>query len=78
MWAMENATAQLIHSLGGASAVARRLGFSATSGVQRVCNWIYRDRIPLQMRVDHPDLFPMHPQVSKPLAGRSSAALPPD
>lgn len=66
-----NATAKLIHGLGGPAEVARRLGFKPKGGTQRVCNWITRNRIPLQVQVDHPDLFPM--ATKQPLAGRSSA-----
>jgi len=60
-----NATAKLIHDLGGPAKVARRLGFSANGGTQRVSNWIMRDNIPLQVRADYPDLFPL--PVPKPL-----------
>lgn len=52
-----NATGKLIRALDGPAEVARRLGYST----QRVSNWIARDRIPLQVRVDHPDLFPLPP-----------------
>ena len=44
----------LIESLGGATKLAARLGCS----VQRVQNW--KDRgIPAQVRLDHPDVFPL-------------------
>lgn len=44
----------LIEKLGGATKIAARLGCS----VQRVQNW--KDRgIPAQVRLDHPDLFPL-------------------
>lgn len=52
-----NTTAKLIQDLGGPAVVARRLGYST----QRVSNWIARDCIPLQERVDRPDLFPLPP-----------------
>lgn len=71
-----NTTAKLIHELGGPAHVARLLGFSTAGGTQRVSNWIARNRIPLQVRVDHPDLFPLHPVSKIPLAGRSSASSP--
>jgi len=55
----------LIESLGGATKVAARLGCS----VQRVQNW--KDRgIPAQVRLDHPDVFP--------LPGRSPEPAQPD
>lgn len=65
-----NETAKLIKDLGGPAEVARRLNFTAKGSTQRVCNWITRNRIPLQIRVDHPDLFPMD---RNPLACRSHA-----
>lgn len=52
-----NTTGKLIHGMGGPVKVGQRIGFSP----QRVSNWIARDRIPLQVRVDHPDLFPLPP-----------------
>lgn len=52
-----NTTAKLIQDLDGPAAVARLLGYST----QRVSNWISRDCIPLQERVNHPDLFPLPP-----------------
>jgi hypothetical protein len=73
--AMTNATAQLIASLGGPAEVARRLGYPASGGTQRVSNWIARNRIPLQVRVDHPDLFPMH--AASVDTGCGTAASPP-
>lgn len=54
-----NTTAKLINDLGGPAKVARRLGFTTKGGTQRVFNWIARDNIPLQVRVDYPDLFPL-------------------
>lgn len=56
-----NLTEKLIKDLGGQAVVAKRLGYSK----QRVHNWIARDSIPLQERVDHPDLFPL-PQPKPP------------
>jgi hypothetical protein len=45
---------ELIERLGGATKLAARLGCS----VQRVQNW--KDRgIPAQVRLDHPDVFPL-------------------
>lgn len=44
----------LIESLGGPAKLAARLGYS----VQRVQNWKERG-IPAQVRLDHPDVFPL-------------------
>lgn len=63
-----NTTAKLINDLGGPAVVARQLGYST----QRVCNWISRDCIPLQERVDRPDLFPLPPP--KPTVVQACAA----
>lgn len=46
----------LVLSLGGATKVAERLGWSAAGGVQRVQNWKYRG-IPAIVRLEHPRLF---------------------
>ena len=46
----------LIESLGGATKLAARLG--PRYSVQRVQNWKERG-IPPQVRLDHPDLFPL-------------------
>jgi hypothetical protein len=70
---MTNATAQLIASLGGPAEVARRLGYSASGGTQRVSNWIARNRIPLQVRVDNPDLFPMRYSPAADIAVESAS-----
>lgn len=48
--------AALIRRLGGAAKVARRLGFDAKTGTQRVHNWTERG-IPELMRLRHPDIF---------------------
>jgi len=53
-----NSTAKIIDGLGGSAEVSRRLGFDPSGGTQRVFNWITRDRIPAQIQLDHPDLFP--------------------
>lgn len=51
----------LIEQLGGATKIAARLGCS----VQRVQNW--KDRgIPAQVRLDHPDVFPLPPRPQSP------------
>jgi hypothetical protein len=44
----------LIDDLGGSTKLAARLGYS----VQRVENWKKRG-IPAQVRLDHPDVFPL-------------------
>ena len=44
----------LIDGLGGSTKLAARLGYS----VQRVENWKKRG-IPAQVRLDHPDVFPL-------------------
>ncbi len=49
---------QLIENLGGASAVAKLLGFDGRIGTQRVHNWITRG-IPARVKLDHADLFLM-------------------
>ena len=55
----------LIERLGGATAVAAKLGCS----VQRVQNWKERG-IPAQVRLDHPDVFPL-PHIQQALANES-------
>ncbi len=51
----------LIEQLGGATKIAARLGCS----VQRVQNW--KDRgIPAQVRLDHPDVFPLPQRSQEP------------
>lgn len=52
----------LIDSLGGPTKVAALLGYS----VQRVQNWKERG-IPAQVRLDHPDVFPL-PRPAEKLA----------
>lgn len=48
--------AELIEIMGGATAVARRLGFNMPHGARRVHNWIKRG-IPLRVKVDNARLF---------------------
>lgn len=52
----------LIEELGGATKVAARLGCS----VQRVQNWKGRG-IPPQVRLDHPDVFPLPIRPTEPV-----------
>ena len=55
---------ELIENLGGSTKLATRLGYS----VQRVQNWKERG-IPAQVRLDHPDVFPLptrHPEAAQP------------
>lgn len=47
---------QLIERLGGASKVARLLGYSEKGGAQRVHNWKSRG-IPPEVKLQRPDLF---------------------
>lgn len=47
-----NADSELIESLGGAAALAERLGYS----VQRVYNWTIRG-IPPYVKLDNPGIF---------------------
>lgn len=47
---------EIIQNLGGATAVAKRLGLKTPDGARRVHNWITRG-IPAQIRLDHPRLF---------------------
>lgn len=47
---------QLIERLGGASEVARLLGYPDKGGAQRVHNWKFRG-IPADVKLKHPDLF---------------------
>lgn len=46
----------LIEQLGGAATLARGLGFSMPTGVQRVQNWKYRG-IPELVRLKRADVF---------------------
>ncbi|EKD97690.1 MAG: hypothetical protein ACD_23C00777G0002 [uncultured bacterium] len=48
--------AEIIETLGGATAVARRLGFKTPDGARRVHNWIKRG-IPPRVKLDHAALF---------------------
>lgn len=48
--------AELIQSLGGPTAVARRLGYELPDGARRVHNWVKRG-IPAQVRLKHPSIF---------------------
>ena len=47
---------QLIERLGGASEVARLLGYPDKGGAQRVHNWKFRG-IPADVKLKRPDLF---------------------
>lgn len=47
---------QLVERLGGASEVARLLGYPEKGGAQRVHNWKYRG-IPAEVKLQRPDLF---------------------
>lgn len=47
---------QIIQNLGGATAVAKRLGFRLPDGARRVHNWIARG-IPAQIKLDHSRIF---------------------
>lgn len=48
--------AEIIESLGGATAVAKRLGLQTPDGARRVHNWIKRG-IPPRVRLEHAALF---------------------
>jgi len=52
----------LIESLGGASELARRLGYQRHNGAQRVQNWKRRG-IPLVLRYQRPDIFGPPPEL---------------
>ena len=54
---------ELIEDLGGSTKLAKRLGYS----VQRVENWKARG-IPAQVRLDHPDVFPLPRVRARPKA----------
>lgn len=55
---MKTDTKHIIDALGGAAEVARILGYDVKKGgTQRVNNWKRRG-IPLQVLLDHPELFP--------------------
>lgn len=48
---------EILDELGGATRVAKLLGFNLkTGGAQRVQNW-YTRGIPARVKVSHPDLF---------------------
>lgn len=47
---------QLIERLGGATKVARLLGYDEKGGAQRVHNWKFRG-IPPEVKIQRPDLF---------------------
>lgn len=54
---MENTDKEIIANLGGATEVAKLLGYDLTKGgAQKVHNWIARG-IPPKVKVEHPDLF---------------------
>lgn len=59
---------ELIESLGGPSAVAKRLKFTMPGGAQRVQNWLSRG-IPAQVKLDHPEIF-----LAKKKKAKASAA----
>ena len=67
--------ADLIQRLGGPAVLARRLGFDAKSGTQRVHNWTERG-IPALMRLNHPEVFadPGEPKDSTPAGEQAEAA----
>lgn len=46
----------MIKKLGGASRVAKLLGYDKRGGVQRVQNWISRG-IPSLVKLNHPEIF---------------------
>lgn len=48
--------AELIENLGGATALAKRLGFKTPDGARRVHNWKTRG-IPAEVRLNNPRLF---------------------
>ncbi len=48
--------AELIETLGGAAALAKRLGYKNPDGARRVHNWKSRG-IPAQVRLAHPAIF---------------------
>lgn len=58
----------LIESLGGSAKLAVRLGYS----VQRVENWKKRG-IPAQVRLDHPDVFPLPARTGEQPDGRAES-----
>ena len=45
---------QQIKNNGGVTAVAKKIGCSP----QRVQNWICRRKVPAQIKLDHPEIFP--------------------
>ncbi len=46
----------LIHSMGGPTKLAHRLGYDKPGSVQRVQNWTVRG-IPAAVKLAHPDIF---------------------
>lgn len=57
---------QQIANLGGPSKVSDLLGYSKSSGPQRVYNWTIRaSGIPAKVKLDRPDLFPNPKKVKK-------------
>lgn len=71
-----NETERVIQALGGPAVVARKLNFNPKNGTQRVYNWIARDRIPAQVRLDHPELFQRSAGNRGQRAGSASAKQP--
>lgn len=64
---------EIIDSLGGPAKVARLLGLTGRPGqVQRVHNWKSRG-IPVQVRLDHPGVFPVSAKKSQITHGLSEA-----
>jgi len=63
---------ELISQLGGATKVARLLGYEMPDGARRVHNWIRRG-IPAHVKVQRPDLF-MRKQLKKSTRQPASAA----
>lgn len=58
---------ELISKLGGATAVARLLGYPPPDGARRVHNWLRRG-IPASVKVQRPDLFMQGKAPAEPAA----------
>ena len=56
--------AEIIESLGGAAALAKRLGYKNPDGARRVHNWKSRG-IPAQVKLDHPQIFLRKPKTKQ-------------
>ena len=63
---------QIIQNLGGATAVAKRLGFDLPDGARRVHNWIARG-IPARVKLENSRLF--NSKQAKTPASRAQAAI---